>query len=184
MAKADHILKLLQLFREHGYDGATLSKIAQTTGLGKASLYHHFPGGKDEMVDAVLGYISEAMDTHILQVLRGEASPRVRFAKMCDGINTLYRGGEAPCMTAILLMGSARPTFHAKVRAGLQKWMDAIARVLIEAKLDETLARQRAEDALIAVEGALILSQALNDFTPFQRVVSQLPQQLCQDLTG
>lgn len=44
-----HIPALFQLFRESGYDGVSLAQIAVATGLGKASLYHHFPGGKVEM---------------------------------------------------------------------------------------------------------------------------------------
>jgi TetR/AcrR family transcriptional regulator, lmrAB and yxaGH operons repressor len=38
MPQATYALCLLQLFRQHGYDGATLSKISEATGLGKASL--------------------------------------------------------------------------------------------------------------------------------------------------
>ena len=62
MPKTDYIPSLLQLFRQHGYDGATLSKISQVTGLGKASLYHHFPKGKDEMVQEVLAYLEESIN--------------------------------------------------------------------------------------------------------------------------
>lgn len=54
--------------------------------------------------------------------------------------------------------------------------------MLIEAGLDQSLARQRSEDAAIAIHGSLILGQALNDLAPFQRIVKQLPQELCRDL--
>jgi len=50
------------------------------------------------------------------------------------------------------------------------------------AGLDETPAKQRGEDAMIAIQGALILSHGLRDFAPFQRVIQQLPRQLCRDL--
>lgn len=45
---------------------------------------------------------------------------------MCDRLNELYHGGEQPCMFAILLSGSARDVFHAKVKAMFQAWLDAI----------------------------------------------------------
>ncbi|MGB7444588.1 MAG: hypothetical protein WA919_26275 [Coleofasciculaceae cyanobacterium] len=60
--------------------------------------------------------------------------------------------------------------------------LSAIAEVLIAEGLDKTLAVERGEDAVLAIEGALILSQGLNDFSSFQRVISRLPQQLCRDL--
>ncbi|MFT7651655.1 MAG: TetR/AcrR family transcriptional repressor of lmrAB and yxaGH operons, partial [Candidatus Azotimanducaceae bacterium] len=37
---------LRQVFITRGYDGATLAHLSASTGLSKASLYHHFPGGK------------------------------------------------------------------------------------------------------------------------------------------
>jgi hypothetical protein len=44
------------------------------------------------------------------------------------------------------------------------------------------IARERGEDGVIAIQGALILSQGLNDPSPFGRVMQQLPQTLCHDL--
>lgn len=46
--------QLVVVFRERGYEGATLVQLAAATGLGKASLYHHFPGGKAEMAAVLL----------------------------------------------------------------------------------------------------------------------------------
>jgi TetR/AcrR family transcriptional regulator, lmrAB and yxaGH operons repressor len=35
---------------------------------------------------------------------------------------------------------------------------------------------------VITIQGALILSQGLDDVTPFQRAIERLPEQLCRDL--
>ena len=51
---ADVLPALGEVFREHGFEGASLSVIGKRTGLGKGSLYHFFPGGKEEMAAAVL----------------------------------------------------------------------------------------------------------------------------------
>lgn len=179
MPKETYIPCLLQLFRQYGYDGATLSKISEATGLGKASLYHHFPGGKDEMVEAVLDYLENWMDQNILQMLKRSGDPQSRLQQMCDRLSQVYEGGKQPCLSAILLLGSARSTFHQRVQAIYQVWIDAIAQVLIEAGMNKTLAQQRGEDGIIAIQGALILSQGLNNPDPFQRMMQQLPQQLC-----
>ena len=85
-------------------------------------------------------------------------------------------------MFAVLLMGSSRDVFHDKVKILLQNWIEAIADVLILEGVDKSLAMERGEDAVLAIEGALILSQGLNDFTSFRRVLSRLPEELCQDL--
>jgi TetR/AcrR family transcriptional repressor of lmrAB and yxaGH operons len=173
---------LLSLFRQHGYDGATLARISEATGLGKASLYHHFPGGKDEMVAAVLARSESWLEDNILQVLAEPGEAIAKLQQMCDRISELYEAGEQPCLLAILLMGSARDVFHEPVKALLLRWIDAISTVLKTAGMANELADQRGEDALIAIQGSLILSQGLNDPSPFQRTVKQLPQGLCQGL--
>lgn len=179
MTKEKYIPCLLRLFRQHGYDGATLSKISKATGLGKASLYHHFPGGKDEMVTTVLDYLEQALEESIIQPLRSKGNACDRFERMCQSVSNLYEGGRQPCLFAILLLGSARDIFQAKVRQLLQIWISEIAKVLIEEGLEPSIARQRGEDAVIAIQGALILAQGLDDLAPFKRILQQLPHQLC-----
>lgn len=178
MPKETFIPCLLRLFRQYGYDGATLAKISEATGLGKASLYHHFPGGKDEMVETVLNFLEVELERHVLQALRSPGAAATRLQRMCDRFNELYEGGKQPCLSAILLMGSARDVFHDRVRVLYRTWIDAIAQVLVEAGMERQLARQRGEDGAIAIQGALILSQGLNDPSAFQRVLQQLPTKL------
>jgi TetR/AcrR family transcriptional regulator, lmrAB and yxaGH operons repressor len=191
MSKQTYVPTLLKLFRQFGYEGVTLSKISQETGLGKASLYHHFPGGKAEMADAALAQVNQWLETSILQILADAASlgknpkamPIDLFQSMCEEVNHFFKGGQNSCLWAVLVLEqSSDNLFHPQISRAFAQWVEAIANVLITAGLDETLAKQRGEDAIIAIQGALILSHGLNDFAPFQRVLQKLPQQLCQDL--
>ncbi|HEY9802425.1 MAG TPA: TetR/AcrR family transcriptional regulator [Leptolyngbyaceae cyanobacterium] len=181
MPKETYIPCLLQLFRQYGYDGATLSKISQATGLGKASLYHHFPGGKDEMVEAVLNYLENWVKQNILQTLNSPGEPLSRLRQMCDRVNEGYGEGNQPCVLAILLLGSARDVFHERVKAIYRLWIDAIANVIMESGMNPRLAQQRAEDAVTAIQGALIVSQGLEDSSVFVRVLQRLPEELCKE---
>jgi len=38
-----------RLFHERGYNAVSMADIAEATGIRKASLYHHVPGGKEEL---------------------------------------------------------------------------------------------------------------------------------------
>ncbi len=55
--RADVLPRLAEVFRAHGYEGATLALISDATGLGKGSLYNFFPGGKEQMAMEVLDSI-------------------------------------------------------------------------------------------------------------------------------
>jgi TetR/AcrR family transcriptional regulator, lmrAB and yxaGH operons repressor len=178
--KQTHVLELLDLFRQFGYDGATLSKISQTTGLGKASLYHHFPGGKDEMVETVLMTLEQGLQQITSEMLQGEGDATIRLRKMCDRLSKAYDDGKKPCLLAALMLGSAKDIFRDRVGKLLQMWTRAIAAVLMDSGMDETLAQQRGEDGVMMIQGALILAQGLQDPAPFQRVMQQLPETLCR----
>ena len=52
--EADLLCRLSNVFRDVGYEAATLTMLAQATGLQKASLYHRFPEGKEQMAREVL----------------------------------------------------------------------------------------------------------------------------------
>jgi TetR/AcrR family transcriptional regulator, lmrAB and yxaGH operons repressor len=150
--------------------------------LGKASLYHHFPGGKDEMVQSVMSYLDRWLAENVLPSLQGEGTAMEKLQQMCDRLSELYEAGQQPCMSATLLLGSARDLFHDLVRARYCAWIDAVAKVLVDAGLDRPTAQQRGEDMVIALQGSLIVAQGLNRPAIFQRTLQQLPQQLCRDL--
>ncbi len=176
MPKESYIPRLSALFRQYGYDGATLSKISEATGLGKASLYHHFPGGKDEMVESVLCYSASWLQENVLSLLAAEGAPEERLQNMCDRVNELYAGGAEPCLLAILQSGTGSDLRHAQIQATLAAWVEAIAAVLREAGWDAAIAQQRAEDALITIQGAVMVSFTLDNPAVFQRVMQSLPQ--------
>ncbi|MFA9564328.1 MAG: TetR/AcrR family transcriptional regulator, partial [Acidimicrobiales bacterium] len=43
-----------ELFRRQGFNGTSMSEITKASGAPTGSLYHFFPGGKDELATAVL----------------------------------------------------------------------------------------------------------------------------------
>jgi TetR/AcrR family transcriptional regulator, lmrAB and yxaGH operons repressor len=182
MPKDTYIPCLLKLFRQYGYDGATLTKISEATGLGKASLYHHFPGGKDEMVQEVMNYLDRWLAENVLSNLQGNGTALEKLQQMCDRLSELYEAGRMPCMSATLLLGSARDLFQERIQARYCAWIDAVAQVLVDAGLERATAQQRGEDLVIALQGSLIVAQGLNRPEIFQRSLYQLPQQLCRDL--
>jgi AcrR family transcriptional regulator len=43
-----------ELFRRQGYNGTSLKQVTTASGAPTGSLFHFFPGGKEELADAVL----------------------------------------------------------------------------------------------------------------------------------
>jgi TetR/AcrR family transcriptional regulator, lmrAB and yxaGH operons repressor len=183
MDRAEAVQKIAKVFRQYGYEGATLSLISDATGLGRASLYHHFPNGKQEMAEAVLEYAGKWFAENILAPLRGEGTPAGRIALMGDRLSQFYDGGRSACLLAIFTLGESDQLFHNRVNQMLNAWIERLAVVLAEIGIPTKLARQRAEDAVIQVQGALVLVRALDSTEPFERILQQLPVRLLEPMT-
>ena len=76
---------LMEVIRAKGFEGASMNDLAEATGLKKASLYHRFPGGKQEITEAVLAYTQSWGRTHISGVLTDSTqAPEARLTKVIE----------------------------------------------------------------------------------------------------
>jgi AcrR family transcriptional regulator len=178
LSKDEVIGRLMRVFRTFGYSGATLARISDATGLGKASLYHHFPGGKEDMARATLDRVESTVRTFVVDELRKPGAPAARLARMLANLDDLYCGGRERCILGNLTMSEAREQFQAQLKHVFRLWIDALAELAREAGVAERDAAERAEQAVLEIQGALILSAALQTRQPFRRIVESLPNKL------
>lgn len=175
MSREKIVNQLVDVFRLYGYDGASLSRIAKVTGLGKTNLYHYFPGGKEEMAEAALQQIDIWLETCILMPLASKAKPDKKLQAMCEQVQLFFDDGRKSCLWAVLALGqSSDDLFHHRIKQALCRWIAAIAQVLEEAGFSAQLARHRAEETVLRIQGALVLARGLNDIAPFQRAIETL----------
>ena len=180
MPKEEIISKIIPVFRHHGYEGTTISMLSQATGLKKASLYHHFQGGKEQMAAAVLEYIGNWLDTYIFEPLRSDKPPQKRLEAMCKGVEKFYASGETPCILAVMSLGEADNLFHQQLEQSLNKWLDILSTVAEETGISSRKARENAEDVIITIQGALVLVRVTKDTEIFQRAIAKIPRILLE----
>ena len=173
--------KLTEVFRLHGYEGASLSLISETTGLQRASLYHRFPGGKEEMAQAVLSKADEWFVNEILAPLSETGDPAKRVRKMAQRLDKFYDSGRCSCLLDSLSLGDATNALQQHVERSFNAWLETMAAVAGESGVNATTARRRASDALVQIQGALVFSRATADLRPFKRVLAGLPELLTGD---
>ncbi|MGB5588210.1 MAG: TetR/AcrR family transcriptional regulator [Gammaproteobacteria bacterium] len=172
----DEVLdRLAQAFRENGYDGASIARLSEATGLGKASLYHYFKGGKQEMAAAVLGHVGGRFGKMVIAPLRGTGQPARRLRAMSDGLNDFYSQGRSSCILDLFGIGQAGELFRPQLKGAIHRFKNALGDLLREAGLDQTDAETKAEDAIVALQGALVVSRATGDRSVFHRVLEELP---------
>ncbi|GJE76905.1 TetR/AcrR family transcriptional regulator [Methylorubrum suomiense] len=173
-ARADLLPALAETFREHGYEGASLSRISQATGLGKGSLYHFFPGGKAEMVEAVLAEIEAWFATHVFEPLREAGDPEAAIEAMFETVTDYFRSGRRVCLVGALSLSDARDRFAEDLRRYFALWVEALAGALSRAGHPEGTATARAEDIVGSIQGAVVLARALDRPETYDRIMLSL----------
>ena len=182
----EQLLDLLaEVFRQYGFEGASLTAISKVTGLQRASLYHRFPGGKREMAEAVLSHAGAWVQANILDPLAGSGTPKKRLERMIKKLDAFYSRGGSPCLLDSLSFGEGGDIFGSHIKKAFSGWIDALARLVVEATgCSRTRARERAEDVVARIQGALVLARGTGNRKPFRRMLNQLPEVLLASEEG
>jgi len=161
---------LFDIFRNHGYEGTTISLLSEVTGLQKSSLYHHFPKGKEDMLRAVVSHVSTQIHQYILTpLLDKQTEPEKRFANMVTTIKAFYSEGKKNCLLNVLNLGETKAEINQLQNSDYNAWLDALVALAIEAGVNEQDAKVWAERFLIVVEGALVIQRLTGDSLIFEK---------------
>lgn len=166
---------LLRVFQDYGYEGATLTRISDATGLEKSSLYHRFPGGKDEMAIAVLRHVGQHFQNEVLAALHEDGPREERVAQCAAGLKRFYDGGRRSCLLDTLSMAGGGETIRQEVKALYLAWQAAFAAVAREAGCSPAQAVRRAQEAIGEIHGALVLARATGERRAFLEAIEGLP---------
>ena len=173
------LLELLtEVFRAHGYEGASLTRISEATGLQRPSLYHRFPGGKEDMAAAVLAAADAQFARAVLDPLQGSGAPATRIRAMAAGLREFYAEGKASCLFDTLSLSGAPEKLRRRIRRSLASLREALRDIAKEAGLSPAASQRRADEALVAIQGALVVARAGGDRSAFARVLQDLPKRL------
>lgn len=170
--------KLVDVVYDYGYDGATLSMISEVTGLGKASLYHHFPGGKEQMAAEVLAHSDRWGAEYIEQLLASDQPAQAKVRGLFRALENVHTRAHQLTLMNVFTFGTARQVFGQQVSKRAKAGLEVLAQLLQQCGIPAPLAKERALDAYIQVEGAMVLARALDDLDVFRHVVQRLPDQL------
>ena len=171
----DEILaRLIDLFREKGFDGASLSDISESTGLGRSSLYHHFPNGKQEIALQVLAYLEAQLEQAVFEPMRSLDAPARKLNRMLDAIDEFYEGGQKACLLERLCASVDASRFRRPLGRAFETWIGAVETLGVESGLPRAVARQRGEDLVVRIEGALVVCAGTGNATVFARTIRDL----------
>ena len=156
---------LLEVFQRKGYEGTSLAALAAASQRGKASLYHHFPGGKVEIVAILVRRSISALQDQAFRHLSASAGAAERISACVDGFSAYTQAGDSNCLLASLALTNPE-LLDASIAERFEQWenqlSNAYAELAADNKHDRTdakSARHRARATLARLYGSLVLSR-------------------------
>jgi AcrR family transcriptional regulator len=178
-ASRERLLDALgDVFEARGYDGATLSLLSAATGLGKASLYHHFPGGKADMAAALLRERVARLERLAFSRLQGSLPPEVRLAEFIDGFREYVQDGQRTCLLMVFRAGTADSQHGETIAGQYADWQGRLAATFTESGQKPKRAERSAASLLASLYGALVVAQLIGDPAGFKRQAKRLKRSL------
>ena len=177
-----------KLFRRQGYSGTGLRDILAASGAARGSLYHHFPGGKEE-IGAAAVTAAGSLVTETFQELANLSDSPADFLRHYTDL--LVRWLEAskfrdgcPITTTLLETTPGSAAITAAGRAVFDDWSGVMEMLLARHGWPAERIAPTATAIIAGLEGALMLARVRGSSQPIRYTAEALCALLDGGLPG
>lgn len=159
------------LLARHGYHGFGLKKLSEVAGLPYGSIYHHFPGGKEEIaVGAITG--TGVVVGRMISQASGDvfATTATVFDVMAEQLVASDWTDGCPVGTPALDGGSDVERVRIACVSAFESMAQSFADLLVELGLSVRESHELATTVVAAYEGATILARVRRSDEPLHTV--------------
>src|SRR5277367_5413213 len=159
----------LSLLAKQGLQAASFSEVMKLTKAPRGSIYHHFPGGKDELVAEALKLL-EKRTVENINVL--DSSKPV---KIVEGFLGLWRyllvnyKFSTGCSALAVTVATSSPLLLERSASIFDSWQAILSEKFIKAGVAKKTAIDFTTNLIAASEGAVVMARAAQDIEPFER---------------
>jgi AcrR family transcriptional regulator len=182
------VITTAELFRRKGYNGTGIKQIVEEARAPFGSVYHHFPGGKEQLGAEVIR-TAGAMYGQLMPAVFGPAPDVVTGAReffRLAGVHLEESGWQDACpiATVALEVASANEPLREATRDVFDSWVDGATVMLAGEGLSHEAARRMAIVIVCALEGAFILARAGRTVEPLHAAGEVVAAQLEAELSA
>jgi len=164
----------IRLLATRGLQGSSFSEVLKLTKAPRGSIYHHFPGGKDQLV-------SEAIERASKQALAfvdadDDATPLEITDRFIEMWRDLLEKSQQRAGCSVLAVAVAADSPDLIDRAGriFRSWEAMLTERFTAGGMTSNEATELATVLIAACEGAVVLSRAERSLEPLDRVARVL----------
>ena len=161
-----------EMFRRYGYTGSGLKQIVADANAPFGSLYHFFPGGKEQLGDEVIRRSGRMYMELVEAVFDAAPDPVTGAGDVFRGAAEVLRQTEyadaCPIATVALEVASSNDTLRMATADVFDSWIESATRRFTAAGIPVGKARALAFLLVEMLEGAFLLSRAMRTTEPME----------------
>ncbi len=161
-----------------GLNATSIREVTKAAHAPLGSTYHHFPGGKQELLARATTLAGDKVDALLEQLLQaGAAAGIAQFLQLWrDRLLRSNFDAGCPVLAASVEVPVEAVPSQARDAAALvfARWEQRLGRAMIDAGHAPAQAALQATMIIAGVEGAVAMCRAMQDIGPFDRVAAQL----------
>jgi AcrR family transcriptional regulator len=162
------------LLAVRGLQRTSFSDVLERSGAPRGSIYHHFPDGKDQLVDAAMALAGDRA-LGVLDAVDGARPVEVTRFFLDLWRQVLVRSDlRAGCAVLAVTVATDSPDLLDHAAAIFRAWRGRLAELYERGGIDPSAAIRLATTVVAASEGAVVVSRAERSLEPFELVVEQL----------
>jgi AcrR family transcriptional regulator len=158
------------LLRRKGYNGTGLKEIVKASEAPFGSIYHHFPGGKEELGAEAIRLAGRTYNALIQLFFENATDAAAATQAFFDGAAEVLRvtDYEDACPIATVALEVASVSEPMRVASGdvFESWVADVCRDFEALGMPADRTRDVAVQLLMLIEGAFLLCRSWKDTTP------------------
>ncbi|MEV0032589.1 TetR/AcrR family transcriptional regulator [Nocardia sp. NPDC050793] len=163
--------------RVHGASATSVDRVLASTGAPRGSVYHHFPGGRTQLINDAVTTAGDIMSGYIERLTR-DSDPVEALEKFADMWRTTLRDSQfragCPIFAVAVETNDDAPEFARAAAAVFERWHAALIDVLTRHEVPADRARRLAILTVASFEGAIALCRVQQSIEPLDDAVAEL----------
>lgn len=159
------------LMRSRGVTAMSFSDVLDASGAARGAIYHHFPGGKGELIRDAVAWTGRSVQLRLASIQADD--PRTVVRRFLTTVRPAVEQSSSGlgCAVAAVTVESAQldQDLTTGVQAALSSWVDELDTQLRRTGAEDATARTLSMLMITFLEGTHILCRAAGSAEPFDR---------------
>ncbi|RSM69540.1 TetR family transcriptional regulator [Actinoplanes sp. ATCC 53533] len=171
------VLSAAALLREYGANATSIDRVLAHSGAPRGSVYHHFPGGRAQLIEEAVALAGAFISGLIETATRADdplEAVDAFFALWRERlISSEFRAG-CPIVAVAVETNDDAPQLIRSAAEVFARWRDALGAMFVRHGLPPERSRRLAGFIIAAIEGAVIMCRAEQSISPLEAAGAEI----------